>query len=405
MSIPGAGTDDSIEVGEIHDVPVRLSIWFFVMGMFVVSLGDTVRAGFGWFMVVSVSVLWHELGHAYFAKRYGLDPVVVLHGLGGHCAYQAGGTRREHIAIAAGGPGAGLLLGAMSVAGWWALPADAPPGLHLLLYQMIWVNVFWSLFNLLPILPMDGGRLHELFWTPRLSSAAATLRAHRVSVALGGLLATLAVWIGDLWIGLLLGYFVYGSVQFLRMAKAPFVDWSRATGAHPAATRQRWRDVDAAQISLGMMGAALVGEVAWFGVMAAMGGGWTLGMNSHVVLGSASVGLASLLFWRVAWDLVDSPVGRAAALVLAGWCVLAVVEGGLLTALLPPIGVTPLVGLLSTSAAKLANIYELTCVLAAGVWLGPMLASWSPRLDWRLVAVLQVVLLAAGGLLVQMSLG
>jgi stage IV sporulation protein FB len=113
-----------------------------------------------WFCVFFVSVLLHELGHALMYRRFGSGASIALHGLGGTTTGEdAGGfTHRQDLWVSLAGPGAGLLLAAVV----WALDSFTPVGqagglVAFTVECLLWANFFVSLFNLLPIYPMDGG--------------------------------------------------------------------------------------------------------------------------------------------------------------------------------------------------------------------------------------------------------
>jgi len=108
--------------------------------------------------VILVSILVHELGHAVVARRLGLGPVgILLHGFGGLTASSRPPSPRQGLLMTAAGPGAGLLLAALSLAGLLLLPAAEAGGA--VLGEFFGVNLFWSLFNLVPLHPLDGGML------------------------------------------------------------------------------------------------------------------------------------------------------------------------------------------------------------------------------------------------------
>lgn len=67
-------------------------------------------------------------------------------------------SARQALIVTAAGPLAGLLLGAIV----WSISRSAGPLPNLARIAfgwVVWVNVAWSLFNLLPLLPLDGGNL------------------------------------------------------------------------------------------------------------------------------------------------------------------------------------------------------------------------------------------------------
>lgn len=150
---------------------------FFWLGMAI--LGQTVfRAGFDlgllWVACGFVSILWHELGHAVVMRRFGSPARIELHAFGGWAipGYEQPSARRR-LSIAAAGPAAGLLLWA---ALWgseqvfhWAEPRTYPGWLY---FFLTYINLIWSLFNLLPIWPLDGSRmLREAFVLGRVRQA------------------------------------------------------------------------------------------------------------------------------------------------------------------------------------------------------------------------------------------
>lgn len=114
-----------------------------------------------WVAAVFVSVLWHELGHALMMRRFGERRAEIhLYGGGGLAIGSGFRTRHEQILISAAGPAAGLALGLVV---WLVSRAFPPMSIYAdraLSYLLI-INVFWSLVNLLPIIPLDGGRITE----------------------------------------------------------------------------------------------------------------------------------------------------------------------------------------------------------------------------------------------------
>ena len=143
-------------------------------------------------VVVFVSILVHELGHAFMGRRLGLQPIeIVLHGFGGLCSYRRRPSPSQGVLSSAAGPAAGLALGALSFGGLSILPADAPPALGVLLGDLAWINLVWSLFNLLPVFPLDGGAILASALQMRLKPHLAWKITSVVSL---GCAAIVAVW-------------------------------------------------------------------------------------------------------------------------------------------------------------------------------------------------------------------
>lgn len=123
-----------------------------------------------WALVLFVSILVHELGHALVARGFRLGPIqITIHGFGGLTTHRRSPSPGRSMLVTAAGPGAGLLLGGLALVlylplEFMGLTEGVSPGspmglLGSLLNMLLVVNIFWSLFNLLPMSPLDGGQL------------------------------------------------------------------------------------------------------------------------------------------------------------------------------------------------------------------------------------------------------
>lgn len=123
------------------------------------STPEQFRGLIGWVAAVFLSILIHELGHALAMRHFGDRQVgIMLYGFGGFAQGRRAHTRAQDIQLTAAGPGlqiaAGLAMGwAMSL---WTIPS---PWLRGVCMDFVAVSLFWALVNLLPILPLDGGRI------------------------------------------------------------------------------------------------------------------------------------------------------------------------------------------------------------------------------------------------------
>ncbi|MFM8944528.1 MAG: site-2 protease family protein [Actinomycetota bacterium] len=145
------------------------------------------------------SLITHELAHAALANRLGVRVRSILLFMFGGVAEIDGDEARTpsaEVAIALVGPATSVVLG--SGFGWSALVLDAR-GWSLpaaLLGALAFVNLGVALFNLLPALPLDGGRiLRAALWR----STGDHGRATRIA-GWGGRLLALAVAGGGIWV-------------------------------------------------------------------------------------------------------------------------------------------------------------------------------------------------------------
>jgi len=156
----------------LFKIPVSVHWMFWALAAF---LGGALRAQSAqdWhrvvlFMVaVLVSILIHELGHALAGIRFGAStPSIQLHGLGGIARFRQDQlTRRQRILLTLAGPGASILVAIAFFIIAIVLHQSGPPSsygqslVHYFVDIMATINVFWTIINLFPVLPLDGGQI------------------------------------------------------------------------------------------------------------------------------------------------------------------------------------------------------------------------------------------------------
>ncbi|MGC4816052.1 site-2 protease family protein [Micromonospora sp. DT63] len=121
--------------------------------------------GFGFVVSLLGSVLLHELGHALTARRYGIGVRgITLELLGGYTEMERDApTPKVDLLVSLAGPAVSAVLGVLAVAATLALPQGTVA--HQLAFQLALSNVIVALFNILPGLPLDGGRaLRAAVW-------------------------------------------------------------------------------------------------------------------------------------------------------------------------------------------------------------------------------------------------
>ena len=115
-----------------------------------------------WVAVVFVSILVHELGHAVAFRRFGSDAYIVLWMFGGLAVPTSGvAGRSRRIMVSLAGPLAGFILFGLVYGSDkltdWSISGGVPIALlYIFLFQ---VNLYWNIFNLLPVFPLDGGQV------------------------------------------------------------------------------------------------------------------------------------------------------------------------------------------------------------------------------------------------------
>jgi stage IV sporulation protein FB len=203
-----------------------------------------------WIAVVFVSILVHELGHALAYRRFGADAGIILYAFGGLAvATHVISGRGRRILVSLAGPFAGFVLcgivyGTNQAFEWGRSAAGRAPNgpeLWFLYTQLIWVNLIWGLFNLLPVFPLDGGQVsRELcgmkwgsrgkrislqisFVTALLMVAYSLLCAIDTGQFGAGVTEQLPPWfpLGTVYTAILFGFLAYTSYQLLQQS-----DWT-----------------------------------------------------------------------------------------------------------------------------------------------------------------------------------
>ncbi len=213
---PVAGHGHSLPIGRLTGIPIRLHWTFFLLVVFVAAVDasggtDRVLSGLAWMVALFASVVVHEFAHCLVARRRGANVLgIVLFPLGGMSQLERmPEAPADELAVAVVGPltsvamGSLLLLaGAVTgshvwpptlfVGSWWA--------------RLGWLNLLLGAFNLLPALPMDGGRVLRAALERRHDHLEATLLAGRIARYVGTALVVVG-FLYDVWL-MLIGLFV-----------------------------------------------------------------------------------------------------------------------------------------------------------------------------------------------------
>lgn len=175
--VAGATSERSegLRLGRLLGVPVYLARSWFVIAAIItllfqssvtyaapgLGLVTSYAVSFAYAVLLGVSVLVHEMAHALVARSVGLPPTrVVLTLMGGHTQFEQDmPSPWRSFAVAVVGP---LANGVLALLAYLPLHAQSlPPLASLLLTATVLTNAFVAVFNVLPGLPLDGGRLLE----------------------------------------------------------------------------------------------------------------------------------------------------------------------------------------------------------------------------------------------------
>jgi Zn-dependent protease/CBS domain-containing protein len=193
------------------------------------GLSDTAYAAMGAVaaLLFFASLTAHELGHAVQARREGMEiDGITLWVLGGVARFRGDfPSAGAELRIALAGPAVSLVIGVVFLGA--ALTLSLPSGVDGVVFWVGQINLVLLVFNMLPALPLDGGRvLRALLWRARGDFGAATRTSAAVGrgfgqVMVGGglLLVLFTGALGGLWFALL-GLFIIGAAEAESQAAA-----------------------------------------------------------------------------------------------------------------------------------------------------------------------------------------
>lgn len=172
---------------ELHWTFILLVLFFGVEGFY-----DNGLAGAGTSLLIILlifgSILLHELGHCLAARPYRIRiPRILLLPIGGMAQFERIPRQPQaELIITGAGPAVNFAI-VLAILAFHGIPRDASfltqsaLNLNSILGLLFYVNLLMGLFNLLPIFPMDGGRILRALLAYRFSYLQSTRWAVRVS--------------------------------------------------------------------------------------------------------------------------------------------------------------------------------------------------------------------------------
>lgn len=255
----GGAAAHSLRIGRIFGIPLEVH-WSFLLLIGLVLAAEwgagtgAIVGGLVWVAALFACVVVHELAHCLVARRRGGTVLgILLLPIGGMSRMDRIPERSaDEAAIAAIGPATSLVLGGLflsigALVGSSVWPPTLVAGSWFA--RLGWLNLLLAAFNLLPALPMDGGRVLRAAlarWLPR--TAATRVAASVAKVLAVGLIVAGVLY--DFWF-VLIGIFVFlGASGEESMARAeelakqppPPPGWGSWGGwyAPPSAGRGGW---------------------------------------------------------------------------------------------------------------------------------------------------------------------
>ena len=225
-------------LGKLFGVEIKLHGTFLLLLAFVaisgLLKGGTTQAllSLALSVVIFGVVVCHEFGHILAARKYGIKTRdVILSPLGGMARLERlPATPKQEIVVAAAGPAVNLVLAGLGMLLMPYFPTNSAGGAFLVALTgwFVTMNLVLLGFNLIPALPMDGGRILRAFLSKRQGHLKATETAAKVARWSALLMAVYAVFSGQLMLLVIAGFVFVMSWLELLQAKM------RSTQQNPA---------------------------------------------------------------------------------------------------------------------------------------------------------------------------
>ncbi len=243
---PAPRPPGAIRLGRLAGADIYVtSSWFLIAALLTVVMAAPIEAaqpglgawkyvgGFAFAVLLYLSVLLHEVSHAVMARHYG-HPVhaITLHFLGGMTSVEGEArSPRQEFFIAVVGPITSLAVGFVSLLVYRVAPDGV---ISVALQALVGTNLLVGLLNLVPGLPLDGGRvMKSIVW-------AVSGNAHTGTLVAGwcGRLAAVAAMLWPFVQERLVGWTATPADYLIAFVVAMFL-WTGATAAMSSARLRR----------------------------------------------------------------------------------------------------------------------------------------------------------------------
>ena len=202
----------------------------------------TGASGAAWSVVMMLAfftcVVLHELGHSFTARRFGVNVRrILLMPIGGMAEFDSIPRQpRSELLITLAGPAVNFVIAALlatfvrfpgGILQWD--PAGLPLGVGEFGRYLLIANLVMGCFNLLPIFPMDGGRILRALLAMRLSYVKATFWAMSIGKVLAALAVIAALYFESYMVaGLFTVILVVGDAEYrqVKRSDAAKADWA-----------------------------------------------------------------------------------------------------------------------------------------------------------------------------------
>ncbi|MGP8330700.1 MAG: CBS domain-containing protein [Methanosarcinaceae archaeon] len=219
----------SLQIGQIMGIPIKLHITFLLILPLFVYIFASNQAPYGFNDVATASiryilsfvitillfssVLLHEIGHSYFARKYGvrIDSITLLLFGGVASMEEIPRNPSKEAKMAIAGPMVSFTIGAFCLLSNNVLNSLQPSFSDTYIFRVMWllgyINLTIGVFNLLPAFPMDGGRILRALYATSMPYVKATQKAAYIGKVFAFIMGIFGLLMNP-WL-VLIAFFIY----------------------------------------------------------------------------------------------------------------------------------------------------------------------------------------------------
>jgi stage IV sporulation protein FB len=208
-----------IHLGSIRGTTLGVDFSFLILvGLWVASYYDPaagIQHALLWIPVLFLSVLIHELAHAAMIGAFGYGPSeIVLGGIGGATMNRRVAKPWHDVIISLIGPVSSFALAFLIGLVYNRVPfAQQDPMMVEFLPLLIRMNIWWGVFNLLPISPLDGGHAVRNFLRIFMKDRNAFRIAVWIAIVAGVAVVVWAIAGRSILLAALISWYVFMNYQ------------------------------------------------------------------------------------------------------------------------------------------------------------------------------------------------
>ncbi|HET7434187.1 MAG TPA: site-2 protease family protein [Thermoanaerobaculia bacterium] len=208
-----------LHLGSIRGTTIDVDLSFLILIVFFIATSYNPAAGIQyallWAPVIFISVLVHELAHAATIGLFGFgSSEILLTGMGGVTMNRRRAKAWQDMFISLAGPISSFLLAWIcNQISMRAGIAQTDRMLQALLPILALANMFWGIFNLIPLAPLDGGHAVRNFLRIFLREGSAFAIAVWIGMVVGTGVVIWALLGRQFFLALFIAFFIYRNYQ------------------------------------------------------------------------------------------------------------------------------------------------------------------------------------------------